>query len=83
MSTQQTYLYKAIMQANPIKIAEKSNVSVRAVYKWLDNDRLPRTELTEETDYSSVIAKLCNDASLYNRDKLISYTRKKWKQRSI
>lgn len=33
--------------------------SYQAVMKWVKAGRLPKTEHTGETDYSSVIAKLC------------------------
>lgn len=39
-------------------IASACGVSVRAVYKWIQNNRLPRTDYTEETKYAATIALL-------------------------
>jgi len=38
------------------KAAKVCGVSVRAVYKWLSADSLPRTEYTGETDYVERLA---------------------------
>lgn len=50
-------------------IANACGVSVRAVYKWMSNDRLPRTEYTGETSYAAAIAELPG-ASFKARDLL-------------
>lgn len=42
--------------------ASVCGVSVRAVYKWLNAGRLPRTDYTGETDYASRLAEASNGA---------------------
>lgn len=37
--------------------ADLTGVSVRAVYKWIEKGRLPRTEYTGETSHARNIAK--------------------------
>jgi len=39
-------------------VAKVCNRSVRAVYKWVDKGRLPRTEYTGETSYADKISSL-------------------------
>lgn len=43
------------------KAAKACGVSVRAVYKWLSADSLPRTEYTGETDYIARLAAAAAD----------------------
>lgn len=33
-------------------VADVCGVSQRAIYKWMDNGKLPRTEYTGETNYA-------------------------------
>ncbi len=50
-------LKQAIHKAGgPAKAAEVCGLSTRAVYKWLGNGHLPRTEYTGETDYARRLA---------------------------
>ena len=37
--------------------SEVCGVSVRAVYKWINAGRLPRTDYTGETDYANRLSK--------------------------
>ncbi|WP_247178408.1 helix-turn-helix transcriptional regulator, partial [Escherichia coli] len=37
-------------------VADVCGVSQRAIYKWMDNGKLPRTEYTGETNYAEKIA---------------------------
>lgn len=56
--TQPNTLRKAINET-PGKtsgVASICGVSVRAVYKWIQSGRLPRTDYTGETSYASKIA---------------------------
>lgn len=39
-------------------VADKTNVSSRAVYKWTTKGSLPRTEFTNETNYSQDLSDL-------------------------
>lgn len=41
-------------------IAKACKISQRAIYKWLSNESLPRTEYTGETDYAKKLAELSN-----------------------
>ena len=41
-----------------VAVAREVNLSERAVYKWISNDSLPRTEYSDETKYSEVLSKL-------------------------
>lgn len=39
-------------------VASACGISLRAIYKWLSSDSLPRTEYTGETRYAEVISEL-------------------------
>lgn len=39
-------------------VALEADISPRAIYKWTAKDALPRTEFTNETNYSQLLAKL-------------------------
>lgn len=39
-------------------VAEKTSLSVRAIYKWAKKGSLPRTEFTSETNYSQNLSEL-------------------------
>ena len=41
-------------------ISKACKISQRAIYKWLANESLPRTEYTGETHYSQVLERLSN-----------------------
>lgn len=41
-------------------VADVCGVSQRAIYKWMDNGKLPRTEYTGETNYAEKIAHASN-----------------------
>lgn len=45
----------------PEAAAKLCGVSLRAVYKWLQKDRLPRTEYTGETRYAETLASNSGD----------------------
>ena len=42
--------------------AKVCGVSVRAVYKWINTGRLPRTDYTGETHYATSLAEASNGA---------------------
>jgi len=44
------------------KAARACGVSVRAVYKWLSQGALPRTDFTGETRYAEILATLSGGA---------------------
>lgn len=39
-------------------VADVCGVSQRAIYKWMDNGKLPRTEYTGETNYAEKMVML-------------------------
>lgn len=41
-------------------VADTLGISPRAIYNWIDKNALPRTEYTEETDYSKTLAVMSN-----------------------
>lgn len=40
------------------KIADALDITARAVYKWSQNNALPRTEYTDETSYSQTLSEI-------------------------
>ncbi|MDY4280586.1 MAG: hypothetical protein SOX56_05870 [[Pasteurella] mairii] len=42
------------------KVASLCGISQRAVYKWRKSNSLPRTEYTDETNYSVVLSEALN-----------------------
>lgn len=69
---------KASIEKIPGKIpaaAKACGVSVRAVYKWIDAGRLPRTDYTGETDYARRLARAAGGA--FSPDWLLSETSQK------
>lgn len=66
-------LKKAISSIGSQKIAERCQVSVRAVYKWSERGFLPRTEYTGETNYAEQIEELSE--GLYRKDQLLNLPR--------
>ena len=42
-------------------VAEKLDISTRAVYKWTANGSLPRTEYSDETSYSTILSELSGE----------------------
>lgn len=68
---------KASIEKIPGKVpavADACGVSVRAVYKWIDAGRLPRTDYTGETSYAIQISELSNGA--FTSEWLLSETMK-------
>lgn len=53
MSTLKTAIDQA---GGPAAAAKVCGVSPRAIYKWLANESLPRTDYTGETDYAQALA---------------------------
>ena len=60
-------------------VARAVGKSTPAVRKWRIANKLPRTEITGETDYSTVIAKLTNKR--FTRNQLIQATQDAWRKR--
>ena len=54
-------------------VADVCGVSQRAIYKWMDNGKLPRTEYTGETNYAEKIAHASN--GLYSADPILTIGR--------
>ncbi|EHW0058491.1 DNA-binding protein [Escherichia coli] len=52
-----------------------SFMSSRAIYKWMDNGKLPRTEYTGETNYAEKIALASN--GLFSADAILTIGRNK------
>lgn len=48
------------MIGGPKVAADICGVSIRAVYKWLDVGRLPRSAYTGEKPYAEILAKHCD-----------------------
>ena len=57
-------------------LAKNCGVSYQAVRRWEQANRLPRTELTGETEYARAIAKTIGNK--ITRRKLLDATRKGW-----
>lgn len=55
-------------------VADACGISVRAVYKWIDAGRLPRTDYTGETAYAKRLAELSGGA--FTPEWLLSETMK-------
>ena len=56
-------------------MADVCGVSQRAIYKWMDNGKLPRTEYTGETNYAEKIALASN--GLFSADAILTIGRNK------
>ena len=56
-------------------VADVCGVSQRAIYKWMDNGKLPRTEYTGETNYAEKIALASN--GLFSVDEILAIGRSK------
>ena len=56
-------------------VADVCGVSQRAIYKWMDNGKLPRTEYTGETNYAEKIALASN--GLFSADAILTISRNK------
>ncbi|HCK1944115.1 TPA: DNA-binding protein [Escherichia coli] len=56
-------------------LADVCGVSQRAIYKWMDNGKLPRTEYTGETNYAEKIAHASN--GLFSADAILTIGRNK------
>ncbi|EEX7351097.1 helix-turn-helix domain-containing protein [Escherichia coli] len=56
-------------------VADVCGVSQRAIYKWMDNGKLPRTEYTGETNYAEKIAHASN--GLFSADVILPIGRNK------
>ncbi|EEZ0150745.1 TPA: DNA-binding protein [Escherichia coli] len=56
-------------------VADVCGVSQRAIYKWMDNGKLPRTEYTGETNYAEKIAHASN--GLFSADAILTIGRNK------
>lgn len=77
IETPQMNVLKTSIDQIPGKIpaaAKACGVSVRAVYKWIDAGRLPRTDYTGETEYAKQIADISGGA--FSSDWLLSETLK-------
>ena len=54
-------------------VADVCGVSQRAIYKWMNNGKLPRTEYTGETNYAEKIALASN--GLFSADAVLTIGR--------
>lgn len=61
-------------------VADVCGVSQRAIYKWMDNGKLPRTEYTGETNYAEKIAHASN--GLFSADAILTIGRNKLLRKS-
>ena len=59
------------------RLADECGVSEGAPYKWLRSGRLPRTELTGETDHASAIERAT--AGAVSAEALREMTRQAWR----
>ena len=58
-------------------VAEACRVQPPSVFKWAKNGRLPRTEITGETDYASAIERAT--AGAVSAEALREMTRQAWR----
>ena len=56
-------------------VSDVCGVSQRAIYKWINNGKLPRTEYTGETNYAEQIALASN--GLFSADAILTIGRNK------
>ena len=56
-------------------VSDVCGVSQRAIYKWINNGKLPRTEYTGETNYAEKIALASN--GLFSADAILTIGRSK------
>lgn len=56
-------------------VSDVCGVSQRAIYKWINNGKLPRTEYTGETNYAEKIALASN--GLFSADAILTIGRNK------
>ena len=51
-------------------------VSHQAIRKWIEAERLPRSEFSGETDYAAIIE--CKTAGAVKADELLQWSRSGW-----
>ena len=69
---------KAIQHAGGVtRLAQACNVTYQAVRRWEAAGRLPRKELTGETQYARAIARIVNGR--VSAKALLDQTRKAWR----
>lgn len=71
----QTTLADVIKTVRVSVVADVCGVSQRAIYKWINNGKLPRTEYTGETNYAEKIALASN--GLFSADAVLTIGRTK------
>jgi hypothetical protein len=71
-------IQQAIREIGRAPLARACGVTYPSVFKWLASGRLPRTELTDETDYCSKIEALTRGK--YTREALRDCVRRAWAQ---
>lgn len=72
-------LTKSIIDAGGITVLARScSVTYQAVRRWENAGRLPRTELTGETDYAGAISRATGGK--VKRKALLDQTRAAWKK---
>ena len=60
-NTKDTITVKSVIKELGVQnVSAITHVSVRAVYKWMARDALPRTDYTGETDYAGAMSQLSN-----------------------
>lgn len=69
----QTTLADVIKAVRVSVVADVCGVSQRAIYKWMNNGKLPRTEYTGETNYAEKIALASN--GLFSTDAVLTIGR--------
>lgn len=50
-------------------VALALDLTERTIYKWIAKNALPRSEYTEESDYSLTLAEMCKN---FNRKQILS-----------